>query len=170
MKNEFHVRTKKKEYHLVFNDGEEHSGSLNGNEFSLDLCETKTGFHILDKGKAYIVDVISVDPNAKKVELRINQKYYVFEVKDRYDNLLETLGMDMSSARKVNEIKAPMPGLVLEVLVNPGDEVEVDQPLVILEAMKMENVIKSPANSKVRNVEVTKGDSVEKNQILVGFN
>jgi biotin carboxyl carrier protein len=78
--------------------------------------------------------------------------------------------MDRLAAKKVAEIKAPMPGLVLEVLVSKGDEIKVNQPLVILEAMKMENVLKSPTDGSIKKVEITKGDSVEKNQLLISFN
>jgi biotin carboxyl carrier protein len=91
-------------------------------------------------------------------------------VKDKFDELLEQLGMDASSSGKVSEIKAPMPGLVLDVMVAAGDEIKEDQPLLILEAMKMENVIKSPSDNTVKKVSINKGDSVEKNEILIEFN
>ena len=62
-----------------------------------------------------------------------------------------------------------MPGLVLDGLVNIGDEVSIDQPLMILEAMKMENVIKSPSEGKVKSIHIAKSDTVEKNQMLIVF-
>ena len=93
----------------------------------------------------------------------------IFNVKDKYAELLEKMGMDMSLAGKVSELKAPMPGLVLDILVNEGDEVTADQPLMILEAMKMENVIKSPTDGVVKSINITKSKSVEKNQVLISF-
>ena len=169
MKEEFKVKSPNAEYSLIFDSPKGEKGTLNGEEYSLDIAETSTGFHVLRNGMGYHIDVISVDRTAKKVELRIDAKHYVFEVKDKYDELLEKLGMDRSSADKVSEIKAPMPGLVLDIMIETGDEVKADQPLFILEAMKMENVIKSPGDSVVKKIEVTKGDSVEKNQVLVTF-
>ena len=70
---------------------------------------------------------------------------------------------------KVKNIKAPMPGMVLNILVEDGDTVTKDQAVVILEAMKMENVIKSPVDGTIKKVGVTKGVAVEKNTILIEF-
>jgi biotin carboxyl carrier protein len=71
------------------------------------------------------------------------------------------------ASRKVNEIKAPMPGLVLNVDVSEGDEITKDQQVLVLEAMKMENVLKAPGNGVVKAVNANQGDKVEKNQVLV---
>jgi biotin carboxyl carrier protein len=62
-----------------------------------------------------------------------------------------------------------MPGMVLNVLVKEGDIVEKDTPILILEAMKMENVIKSAASAVVKKVRAVKGVAVEKNAVLVEF-
>ena len=63
---------------------------------------------------------------------------------------------------------APMPGKVLQVLVKEGDAVEEGQPLLVLEAMKMENVIKAAVNGKVSVVKAAQGQAVEKGALLVG--
>jgi len=65
------------------------------------------------------------------------------------------------------EVKAPMPGLVLRVLVVPGQRVETGAGLAVLEAMKMENQIKAPAAGVVEAVRVVAGTAVEKGQVLV---
>ena len=67
----------------------------------------------------------------------------------------------------MGEIHAPMPGLVLEINVSEGQEVEKGDPLLILEAMKMENVIKAPGNGIIKKIHVEKGNPVEKNELLV---
>ena len=169
MKKEFIVKSKNGEYKLKFDDPSGKEGMINGQKYSLDVAETKTGFHILKENKAINVDVLNIDHKKKEVELRINQKHYFFEVKNEYDELLEKLGMDLSGGGKISEVKAPMPGLVLDVMINSGDAVVADQPLFILEAMKMENVIKSPVEGSIKKIEIKKGDSVEKNQVLVMF-
>jgi biotin carboxyl carrier protein len=69
----------------------------------------------------------------------------------------------------VKVIKAPMPGLILEIKVSRSDRVHKHQPLVIIEAMKMENIIKSPADATIKRVAVTSGQSVEKNDLLIEF-
>jgi biotin carboxyl carrier protein len=69
----------------------------------------------------------------------------------------------------VNELKAPMPGLVLRIVAQPGDEVKKGDALLVLESMKMENVLKAPGAGIVDKVLVTTGNAVEKGQPLVLF-
>jgi acetyl/propionyl-CoA carboxylase alpha subunit len=69
----------------------------------------------------------------------------------------------------VKTLKAPMPGLVLEVMVGPGTEVKKGDPLLVLEAMKMENVLKAPTDAVIKDVIVEISAAVEKNQVLVNF-
>jgi biotin carboxyl carrier protein len=71
--------------------------------------------------------------------------------------------------KKINEIKAPMPGLVLRIPINEGDSVSKGEGLLVLEAMKMENIIKSPGDVVVSKILVKPGQAVEKNQLLVSF-
>jgi biotin carboxyl carrier protein len=64
------------------------------------------------------------------------------------------------------ELKAMMPGRVVSVLVNPGDQIEAEHGVLTVEAMKMENEIRSPKAGKVVEVRVTAGQTVEKGEIL----
>ena len=65
------------------------------------------------------------------------------------------------------EITALMPGTVSEIMVQVGDEVKMDDELLILEAMKMENPICATADGKVAEIKVAEGDKVEANQVLI---
>jgi len=65
------------------------------------------------------------------------------------------------------EVRAPMPGKILEVLVNVGDQVNEDDEVIMLEAMKMENPIYAPAGGTVREIKVKAGDSVETEQLMM---
>ncbi|MBN2178861.1 MAG: biotin/lipoyl-binding protein [Deltaproteobacteria bacterium] len=65
------------------------------------------------------------------------------------------------------EIQAPMPGSIVEILVNVGDEVSEDDELLILEAMKMENPICAPSEGVVKEIRVKEKDVVEVDQVLV---
>ncbi len=67
------------------------------------------------------------------------------------------------------EIRAPMPGRIVKVLVAPGDEVAANAPVVVIEAMKMENELRSTGPGKVKSVEVAEGQPVESNALLVTF-
>jgi acetyl-CoA carboxylase biotin carboxyl carrier protein len=65
------------------------------------------------------------------------------------------------------DVMAPMPGKILEVLVNVGDSVKEDDELLILEAMKMENPIYAPADGKVKEIKVKANDSVDTDQLMI---
>lgn len=64
------------------------------------------------------------------------------------------------------KVTAPMPGTILDIKKNVGDTVKTGEPIIILEAMKMENDIVAPCDGKVTSITVKKGDSVETNQVI----
>jgi biotin carboxyl carrier protein len=74
---------------------------------------------------------------------------------------------DTTGAAGEQRITAPMPGKVLRILVRPGDEVTLRQPLIVVEAMKMENELTSPKAGRVKEVGATEGQSVEAGRLLV---
>jgi biotin carboxyl carrier protein len=151
-------------------DGKSASGQLDGKEFKMDVLEISSGkSHWIHLDKSYNVEVVSVDSETKEVVVKVNGTVYQIALKDRYDDLLKSLGMEGVGTAKLKELKAPMPGMVLDILVNENDAVEKDTPLIILEAMKMENVIKSPAAGVVKRITAQKGIAVEKNSILIEF-
>jgi len=146
------------------------SGTIDGKTFSCDAAQERPGsLHVLRDNISYNVEVLKADHGSKTLVLKVNGRRYQVELKDKYDELLRSLGMDNLNGRKVNELKAPMPGLVLEVLVREGAQVKKGDALVVLEAMKMENILKSPTDGAVKRVGVKKGTAVEKNQLLVEF-
>lgn len=119
--------------------------------------------------KSMNVEVVHADSEKKEFSVKVNNRVYQLQLKDRFDELLKSLGMEAVGQKKVTDIKAPMPGMVLNILVHAGDVVEKDTPLLILEAMKMENVIKSPAAGVVKKIGAVKGVAVEKGAVLVEF-
>ncbi len=157
-------------YEVEFEEGSNHEGTMSGKSFRLDEVSEGPGrYHVLMEHKSFRVEVLEADMDAKKITLRVNGNRYKVEVRDRFDQLLRQLGLNNLGAVAVNEIKAPMPGLVLRVEAKVGSEVKAGEPLLVLEAMKMENVIKSPVDGSVKSVKVSNGDAVEKNQVLVEF-
>lgn len=142
--------------------------SVNGKPLDWDLEILSDGrYHILFQGKSFEAEVLELNQAEKKVRLKINGKIYDLEAKDELDMLLDKLGMSQANSSKVNEIKAPMPGLVIDINVAPGDSIEKGQGVLVLEAMKMENVLKSPGSGVVKSIEVKKGEAVEKGQVLL---
>jgi len=139
-------------------------------EIQWDCVEVKNDqFHILFNGKSYVADVVSYNSSKKEFSLLINNRQYDGVLKDRFDDLLNQLGLDVAANKKDNDVKAPMPGRVLDVLVGVGDSVNEGDGLVVLEAMKMENIIKSTREGVVQGVRAEKGNSVEKNAVLIVF-
>lgn len=124
-------------------------------------------FHILQEGIAYTAEVIRTDFAGKSFVIKVNGVEHIVQLKDHYDLLVKKMGLNVVSSAKMNELKAPMPGLVLDILVKEGDEFEKGTPLLILEAMKMENIIKATGEGTVKTVMVDKGQAVEKGQILL---
>ena len=144
--------------------------SFEGNDFNWDCIEVKEGrFHILFKGRSLVADVIEANTSQKIFIIRINNNNYSVQIKDKYDELLQSLGMGMLNNQKKSDIKAPMPGRVLDIMLNIGDSVVKGESVLVLEAMKMENVIKSPTDGVVKRITVEKNQAVEKNEVLIEF-
>jgi biotin carboxyl carrier protein len=91
------------------------------------------------------------------------------EVLDERTRHIRSLASGGDRRRAAGVLKAPMPGLVVRVQVQPGEQVAAGDPLVVLEAMKMENELKAGAPGTVKSVRVAPGEAVEKGQVLVEF-
>jgi len=85
------------------------------------------------------------------------------------DLLIKQMGFSLGKSKTVNEIKAPMPGLILDIAVEVGQEVHEDDSLLVLEAMKMENNITSPRDGVIKSINIKKGDAVDKGALLIEF-
>ncbi|GAB2536784.1 biotin/lipoyl-containing protein [Spirosoma aerophilum] len=143
---------------------------VNNELFNWDLVKlSDRSFHILHQDRSYTAELLEVNVADKLVTLKINGHIHQVSVKDRFDLLLEKMGMSNVAGTKLNELKAPMPGLIVGISVQPGDVVSKGDSLLILEAMKMENNLKAPGEGTVKAIRVGKGDRVEKGQVLVEF-
>lgn len=155
-----------------------YSATVNDEQFAFEdldtrdldfVRETDGKFHVILNRKAYRTEILETDYQNKTFTIRINGNNYRVQLADQYDQLIDRLGLKVDTGKKVDQINAPMPGLVLEVQVKEGDQLKEGEPLLILEAMKMENVIKAPADVTIKEIKVKKGNSVDKNQVLVTF-
>lgn len=163
----YRASVNKKNFDIV---SDNHQLLVDGSRFEWDLIQISDGcFHILINHKSYRAEVVKADSATKTFTLKVNGNVYSVTLKDKLDLLLEKMGMNSSGSGKANHVKAPMPGLIIDLRVKEGDTVMPGDALLILEAMKMENMIKASAQSVVKSVKVKKGDSVEKNQVLIEF-
>jgi len=149
---------------------------LDGNELmindqarTLDIIQVNANsYHLLLDNKSYNLELISSDKNSKEVIVKVNNRTVKVIVKTALDELLKKMGIN-SNTSVTTDIGAPMPGLILDIVVNEGDEVKKGDTLLILEAMKMENIIKSESDGKIKSITVSKGDSVDSGQKLIHF-
>jgi len=102
-------------------------------------------------------------------ELESEGRAFRAEVLDERAARVRRLSRAAGGTAPVPVLKAPMPGLVVRVSVEDGQAIEAGVPVVIVEAMKMENELRAPAAAKVARVRVAAGDAVEKGQVLVEF-
>ena len=124
-------------------------------------------FQIIDENVSYHFEIIHANYEEKSFLLKTNGNHYEVKLQDQYDQLVKKLGLSLGASQKIKEIKAPMPGLVLEILSTNGQTIHKGDPLLILEAMKMENIIKSPGEGVIRMIQVDKGAIVDKGQVLI---
>ena len=124
-------------------------------------------FHILKDNHSFEAKISNKDFQKRECTIRVNSNFYKIKIFNELDMLIEEMGLELRAAQVVNDIKAPMPGLILEVSVKVGDEVKAGDYLLVLEAMKMENSLTAPRDGVVKAVSVKKGETVEKNQLLV---
>lgn len=129
----------------------------------------ETKFHVLKDNKPYKAEIVSADFLSKKYTIKVNNNNYEVAISDALHELIKSMGIETGKAKVVNAIKAPMPGLILEINVSVGQEVKENDPLLILEAMKMENSFLSPRDGVIKSIAVEKGNAVDKGQLLIEF-
>jgi len=126
-------------------------------------------FHILHENTPYRAEIISSDFNHKSYTVKVNNTNYTVSIANPLDVLIKEMGFEVGQTKQVNAIKAPMPGLILEISVVVGQSVKENDNLIILGAMKMENSFLSPRDGVIKSISVSTGDAVDKGQLLIEF-
>ena len=126
-------------------------------------------WHVLYEGRSYRILLHEIDKAKHEVTLAINGKKTKVHLRSRLERLLKEMGLENALEVKIDSLKAPMPGLIHSLIAKEGDQVAKGEPLLILEAMKMENVIKAPADVIVNKIHVKEKEAVEKNELLLSF-
>ena len=141
---------------------------VNGVQQSIDALLLNNGVqHWLVNNQSYKVEVEDINRLEKKYTVRVNGKTFQVTLKEPLDDLLHEMGMDNALTQKINDLRAPMPGLVVDILVKEGQQIKKGDTVIVLEAMKMENSLKAIADATVKKVVAVKGAAVEKNEVLV---
>lgn len=133
------------------------------------LDATSNQFHVLTNDHPIEVTVCEADFRSRIYHIQIKNEVFKVEIENALDQQISDMGFSTSSAKNIEAILAPMPGLIHDILVTQGESVLEDSPLLVLEAMKMENVITSPRAGIIKEINIQKGDAVDKKQILISY-
>lgn len=136
----------------------------------LDAVSVETNkFHILHQNVPYKAEIVVSHFDQKKYTVKVNNNTYHVAISNPLDTLIKEMGFEVGLTKQINFIKAPMPGLILEISVVVGQSVMENDSLIILGAMKMENSFLSPRDGIIKSISVNMGDAVDKGQLLIEF-
>lgn len=126
-------------------------------------------FHLINNHQSYHIELLKENLQKRSYTVKVNEFEFEIGISTPLEALIKALGFELGASKRVSEIKAPMPGLILSLKVEEGQEVEEGQSLLILEAMKMENNFNSPRAGTIKSIAVKEGQAVDKGQILIEF-
>ncbi len=139
---------------------------INSKKIDIQLLDDENGFtYILFKNKKHHVEII--EKNQNKYTILLNGVSYSFSIETPISYKRKKYLDKQKSKNKVEVIQAPMPGKIVDVLVEPGAEVKNGEAVLILEAMKMQNEIASTLSGKISKILVKPNDTVNKDDILI---
>ncbi|MCH1478581.1 acetyl-CoA carboxylase biotin carboxyl carrier protein subunit [Crocinitomicaceae bacterium] len=133
------------------------------------LWKSRDFFELIYKGQSFKGEIVKRDIENKKLTLKLNHRVFEIQKKFELDALIAKLGLDKVKVKQLKELESPMPGRILSVQVKAGDHVKVGDPILSLEAMKMENILKSDGEGIVKSVAIKKEEVVDKGQLLIEF-
>ena len=154
-KNTFRVEKKGEEYYV------------NDSFHKCDIQKVEDNIYLLHLNNTTFLAHITQTDN--DLVININHNEYQLEIQDENDLILEKLGINQKTVKRHEQLHAPMPGLIIDIMVKNGDVVKSGQPLIILKAMKMENIIKSPHDGVITEVFVKKDQKIEKDAVMIQF-
>jgi biotin carboxyl carrier protein len=117
--------------------------------------------------KSVTSKIIKSDFLNRTYTVKINSNLYKVEISNELDILIKDMGLSLVASKVINDVKAPMPGMILDIMVSVGQEVKEGDNLLVLEAMKMENTILAPRDAVIKSISIAKGKTVTKNEVLI---
>lgn len=137
-------------------------------DLSIEKIE-ENHWHVLYNNQSFSIKLINKNSEDQTAEWRINGKTVMAKYQSELEVLLQSMGLNTQNQKKIKELKSPMPGLIKKIMVKVGDTLQKGDPIVTLEAMKMENILKAPSDAKIAQIKIAEGNAVDKNQVLVIF-
>ncbi|MEN9998035.1 MAG: hypothetical protein RI922_1025 [Bacteroidota bacterium] len=140
-----------------------------GTEGSAIRWDDHQFFTLTYKGQKFFGELLEDKSEENYLKIKINQRVFEVKKKGELDDLISALGLDVPKVRKLKELQAPMPGRIVQVAVQIGQELNVGDELLSLEAMKMENVLKAEGVGVVKAILVESNQVVDKGTVLIEF-
>ncbi|MEM6893042.1 MAG: biotin/lipoyl-containing protein [Bacteroidota bacterium] len=129
------------------------------------ISQGNNSYHVIADQKAYRANIVSAD--GKQLSVNINGNLHEITIADVNDQMVKAMGLLEASAQKINDVQAPMPGLIVSIKVSPGQTIAKDDQLLVLSAMKMENIILAAGEGVVKSIHVKEGEAVDKGQVII---
>jgi biotin carboxyl carrier protein len=126
-------------------------------------------FTLTFNGKDFYGEILAENSEDQQLKIKINHRVFDVKKKGALDDLITALGLDVQKIRKLKELQAPMPGRIVNIAVAIGQELNVGDEILSLEAMKMENVLKAEGVGIVKTIHVATNEVVDKGSVLIEF-
>jgi biotin carboxyl carrier protein len=131
--------------------------------------ENATFFSLEHNGHTFHGEVLANRMEEGLLTLKLNHRVFDIRKDGPLDELIASMGLDVPKVRKLKQLKAPMPGRVVGIAIAVGAEVNPGDPLLTLEAMKMENVLKAEGIGTVKSIVIAVNQVVDKGSLLIEF-
>jgi pyruvate carboxylase subunit B len=138
---------------------------IEGKEYNFELQKLNSGFFLLKAGDCFF-EIYSIKVSEDKYSVTLNGRNFDILIRSELQEKAAKLIELKTESNHHSEIRSPMPGLILKVKKKIGEEVFLGEPVLILEAMKMENELRSPSKGRIREIFVKEGKAVEKGAVL----
>lgn len=126
-------------------------------------------FSLTYKGQKFFGELLEDNSEDNALKIKINQRVFDVKKKGSLDDLISAMGLDIPKIRKLKELLAPMPGRIVQVSVKVGQELNIGDEILSLEAMKMENILKADGIGIVKAILIEGNQVVEKGTVLIEF-
>jgi biotin carboxyl carrier protein len=126
-------------------------------------------FTLTFKGQKFFGELLENNTESNALTVKINHRVFQIKKKGELDDLISALGLDVPKVRKLKELAAPMPGRIVQIAVSVGQELNLGDEILSLEAMKMENVLKAEGVGTVKTILVQPDQVVEKGSVMIEF-
>lgn len=155
-------------YKVIVNDTYDFSISKSEAE-RFDTVASNSTVHVINKHQSETVEILKSDFLKRNYTIKVNGNRYTIHIENELDALISEMGLSLTEEIATSEIDAPMPGLIIEVIVKEGQEVKKGDFLCVLEAMKMENTLLSPRDGVIKTINISNGQTVDKGAVLIEF-